>query len=108
MIPATVFDWNHSTKGRLWRSDCVKHHVEPRAYFWVNTTLKEVALCWFMGLGVNNIDTWEEMRKIFLGKHQDFFKERNLREEIFKMTQKDDESLQDYVERFQYNFLQSK
>jgi hypothetical protein len=37
MTPATVFDWNHSTKGRLWRSNCVKHHVEPRAYFWVNT-----------------------------------------------------------------------
>jgi hypothetical protein len=31
MTPATVFDWNHSTKGRLWRSNCVKHHVEPRA-----------------------------------------------------------------------------
>jgi len=36
MTPATVFDWNHSTKGILWRSNCVKHHVEPRADFWVN------------------------------------------------------------------------
>jgi hypothetical protein len=52
------------------------------------------------GVGVNNIDTWEEMRKIFLRKHQDYFKERNIREEIFKMTQKDDGILEDYVERF--------
>jgi hypothetical protein len=44
MTPATVFDWNHGTKGILWRSNCVKHHVEPRADFWVNTLLHIVKI----------------------------------------------------------------
>jgi hypothetical protein len=61
-----------------------------------------------MGLGGNTIHTWEEMRQTFLRKYQDYCKERDLREEIFKMTQKDDEILEDYVERFQYNLQRSK
>jgi len=32
-----VFDWNHSIKGCLWRSKCVKHHVDTGAEFWVNS-----------------------------------------------------------------------
>jgi hypothetical protein len=42
MTPATVFDWNHSTKGFLWRNEGVKHHVDPKEYFLVNTSMRQI------------------------------------------------------------------
>jgi len=50
-----------------------------------------------MGLGGNTIHTWEEMRQTFLKKYQDYCKARDIREEIFKMSQREDEILEDYV-----------
>jgi hypothetical protein len=71
-------------------------------------TLKEAALRWFMGLGGNSIKTWDEMKQRFLQKYQDYCKVRDIREEIFRMTQKEEETLEDYVERFQYNLQRTK
>jgi hypothetical protein len=48
------------------------------------------------------------MQQTFLKRYQDYCKARELREEIFKITQKEDETLKDYVERFQYNLQRSK
>jgi len=48
------------------------------------------------------------MCRIFLKKYQEYSKARNLREEIFKMTQKEEEILEDYLERFLYNLQQYK
>jgi hypothetical protein len=39
---------------------------------------------------------------------QDYCKVRDLHEEVFKMAQKEDESLEDYVERFHYNVKRAK
>ena len=58
-----------------------------------------------MSLGGNCIKTWEDMKNIFLNKYQDYCKSN---EDIFGMTQREDESLEDYVERFQYNLQKSK
>jgi hypothetical protein len=55
-----------------------------------------------MELGGNTIRTWDEMRTAFLRKYQEY-KVRDLSEEIFGMTQKKDESLEDYLEIFLYN-----
>jgi hypothetical protein len=44
----------------------------------------------------------------FLIKYQDYCKARELREEIFKMKQKEEESLEDYLEKFLYNRQRSK
>jgi hypothetical protein len=71
-------------------------------------TLKNATLHQFMGLGGKSIHTWDDMKKYFLKKYQDYCKMRDLHEEIFKMTQKEDKSLEDYVERFQYNLQRSK
>jgi hypothetical protein len=62
--------------------------------------LKDVALRWFMGLGTNAIKTWDEMRKTFLVKYHDYYINRGMREEMFKMTQKEEEILEYYLERF--------
>ena len=67
--------------------------------------LKGAALWWFMSLGENCIQTWEDMKNIFLKKYQDYCKSN---EDIFGMIQGEDESLEDYVERFKYNFQKSK
>ena len=42
------------------------------------------------------------MQTAFLEKYQDYSKSRNIKEEIFKFTQKENESLEDCVERFKY------
>ena len=58
-----------------------------------------------MSLGGNYIKTWEDMKNIFLKKYQYYCKSN---EDIFGMTQREDESLEEYVERFRYNLQKSK
>jgi hypothetical protein len=66
-------------------------------------TLKDSTLYWFMGLGGDTIRTWEQMHRNFLKKYQDYYKARELREEIFKMTQKEEEILEDsFLKKFLY------
>ena len=43
-----------------------------------------------MSLGTNLIRSWNDMQKIFLKKYKD----RDLREEIFRMNQEEDENLE--------------
>jgi hypothetical protein len=45
-------------------------------------TLKNAVLHWFMRLNGNNIGTWVEMKKAFLGNYQDYCKDRDWKEEI--------------------------
>ena len=61
-------------------------------------TLKGAALRWFIGMEGNTIRTWHDMKQGFLKKYEDYCKSRDIKEEIFKITQKNDESLEDYVE----------
>ena len=71
-------------------------------------TMKGVALKWFMGLGVNTIVYWIDMKKIFLKKYQPYCQTRDSKDDIFRMTQHEDENLEDYLERFLYNLQKSK
>jgi len=68
-------------------------------------TLKGAAFRWFMSLGGNCIQTWEDMKNILLKKYQDYCK---VGEDIFNMMQGGDEILENYVERFHYNLQKSK
>lgn len=43
------------------------------------------------------------MKNAFLTKYQDYCQSRDLKEEIFKMMFEEDETLEEYVEIFQYN-----
>jgi hypothetical protein len=43
------------------------------------------------------------MKKAFLTKYQDYCRARYLKDKIFKMTAKENETLEEYVERFKYN-----
>jgi len=63
-------------------------------------TLKDRALKWFMTLGTNSIRTWDDMKILFLEKYKYYCIHHNLRNEVFKMNQKEDESLEDLVEIF--------
>ena len=60
-----------------------------------------------MSLGGHVITTWEQMKQKFLTKYQDYCWTREKREEPFKMVQKEDENLEDFVERLQYNLQRS-
>jgi len=72
------------------------------------STLKDSALKWFMSLGVHSITTWGQMKETFLGKYRYYCMPSNLKDEVFKMTQKEDENLEDLVERFVYNVKREK
>ena len=61
-----------------------------------------------MGLGGDSIVTWAQMKKVFLDKYQEYCKDKDQNEAIFKMTQQEDENLEYYVEIFQYNFQLSR
>jgi len=70
------------------------------------TTLKDVALRWFMNLGEDTIYTWDSMKSIFLKKYQDLCKTSNLNY-ILRMQQLYDEILEEYLGCFQYHFHKS-
>eukprot|EP00253_Pinus_taeda_P021145 PITA_21145 len=71
-------------------------------------TLKAAALKWFTGLGEQTINSWDDMRKVFLKKYQAYCRSRDSKEDAFRMTQQEDESLKKYLERFAYNLQKSK
>jgi hypothetical protein len=71
------------------------------------STLKGAALHWYMGLGGRTINTWDEMKQASLTKYQDFCRTRDLKDEIFQMIAKENETLEEYVEIFQYNLQRS-
>jgi hypothetical protein len=80
---------------------------EPQKLKLFPSTLKGAALRWFMGLGGGTINSWDEMKHAFLTKYQDYFRTRDLKDENFQMIAKENESLEEYVERFHYNLQRS-
>jgi hypothetical protein len=80
---------------------------EPQKLKLFPSTLKGEYLRWFMGLGGGTINSWDEMKQTFLTKYQDYCRTRDLKDEIFQMTAKENETLEEYVERFQYNLQRS-
>jgi hypothetical protein len=47
------------------------------------------------------------MRQLFLNKYQDYCQTRERREKLFKMSQKENDTLEDFVEQLQYNIQRS-
>ena len=72
------------------------------------STLKGAALKWFMGLVTRSIRTWNDMRQAFFDRYLDYCMPTNHKDEVFKMIQKEDENLEDLLERFQYNLKREK
>ena len=60
-----------------------------------------------MSLEEDTIYSWDDMKSIFLRKYQDFCKTRDLND-ILRMQQLDDESLEEYLECFLYHFHKSR
>jgi hypothetical protein len=60
-----------------------------------------------MALGGGTINSWDEMKQDFLKKYQDYYRTRDLKDKIFQMIAKENETLEEYVERFQYNLQRS-
>lgn len=77
--------------------------TDPKKLKLFCSTLKGVALQWFTGLGRRTINSWDDMKPYFLMKYQDYYRTRELKDENFKMFAKDNETLEEYVEQFQYN-----
>jgi hypothetical protein len=61
-----------------------------------------------MGLMKDTIISWDQMTKKFMEKYQNYFKDKERREEVFKMMQREDERLEDYIKRFTYNLQREK
>lgn len=57
-----------------------------------------------MSLGANTVQDWPRMRNLFLSKYKEYCRGRDLKgDDIFKMSQREDETLEDYVSRFMFN-----
>jgi hypothetical protein len=61
-----------------------------------------------MGLGDETITSWDDMKQTFLTRYQDYCRSRDQREEIFKMSKKEEDSLEDFIENFQYDMQISR
>ena len=61
-----------------------------------------------MGLGEHMIRPWDEKKISFLRKYQEYCRSKDSRNDIFKMQQQEEETLEDYVERFDYNLQKSR
>ena len=77
--------------------------IDPQKLKLFPSTLKGDSLRWFMGLAGGVINNWDQMKESFLKKYQDYCRSRELKDEIFQMVAKPNETLEEYVERFQYN-----
>ena len=57
---------------------------------------------------IYSIRTWEDMKTTFLRKYQEYCKPRDSRNDIFKIQQLEEQSLEYYLERFIYTLHKSK
>lgn len=56
-----------------------------------------------MGLGANATTSWDQMQNLFLDKYKEYCKENDSRgDDIFRISQKEEETLEDYVSHFLY------
>ena len=62
--------------------------------------MKGTALHWFMGLGGGTINSWDWMKNYFLNKYQEYCRTRELKDEIFNMSTRENETLEEHVEIF--------
>ena len=54
-----------------------------------------------MGLGANVVGTWDEMQTLFLDKYKEYCKAFGSKgDDIFGISQKEEETLEDYVSHF--------
>jgi len=56
-----------------------------------------------MGSGGGVINNWDQMKEYFLKKYQDYCRSIELKDKIFQMVARPNETLEEYVEHFQYN-----
>lgn len=61
-----------------------------------------------MGLAGNGITTWAQMQQAFNRKYHDYYRSKETKGEIFRMTMGNDESLEDYEERFQLSYKRAR
>jgi hypothetical protein len=61
-----------------------------------------------MSLGEYSIRSWEDMKENFLKKYQDYCRPKDSQNHIFEMQQQDEDSLEDFLERFTYTLQKSK
>jgi len=72
------------------------------------STLKDATFWWFMGLPGDSITTCAQMQKSFKNKYRDYCRFKDIKEENFRMTLGNDESLQEYEERFHLSYKRAR
>ena len=66
--------------------------------------MNEATLQWFIGLEANVAVDWDEVKYMFLAKYTDYCRGSGMGgDDIFKMQQRDDGTLEKQVSRFLYN-----
>lgn len=86
-----LFEFDVLCNSYDYQSDAQKLKLFP-------ATLKDVSLQWFMSL--RDIWAWDQMKDAFLEKCQEYCKTKEVQDEIFCMTQREEESTEDFLEYF--------
>lgn len=81
--------------------------TNPQKLKFFPSTLNGTTLCWFMGLDGGTINNWNKLKNTILNKYQDYFQTRKLKDEVLNMLAKDNETLEEYIEIFQYKLQRS-
>ena len=87
---AFLFEFDVLCRGYDYTNDPQKLQLFP-------STLKGATLIWFMGLDRGVINNWDQMKESFLEKYQDYCRSRELKDEIFHMVARPNETLEEYV-----------
>ena len=61
-----------------------------------------------MSLETNSIRTLAQMKDAFLEKYKGYYMPHSIKYVVFKMVQKEDENLEDFVKIFVYNIKREK
>ena len=61
-----------------------------------------------MELVIQSIRTWNDMKKTFLDRYLDYCMATNHKDEVFKRMQREDENLEELIERFDYILKRAK
>lgn len=99
-LDAFLFEFDVICRGYYYTTNPQKLKLFP-------SNLKGATFRWFMVVDGHTSNSLDDMKTSFLTRYQDFCKTRELKDEIFKMAAKDNETVEEYVERFNYNLQRS-
>ncbi|KAM0980058.1 hypothetical protein ACFX2C_015819 [Malus domestica] len=79
-------------------------HIDKERCLLFPSTLSGVALNWYCHLPPETVNSFEELRKLFVSQHNFQTDRLHSTDDLYTIHQKSDESLQEYAGRFSHEY----